>query len=98
VAQIEVAVAENVTALVLRVITCRTKPTWRRSGIRGTPRDRALPPPGGLDSVVPLSPRGAANYNLRVAGGIEFAPTVSSRSGELNRLMVCASNCSATPE
>ncbi len=92
VAQIEVAVAENVTALVLRVLDdpqeadlAALRDFEARHGIA------LYLQPGGLDSVVPLSPPAVPlDYSLPgLPAGIEFAPTDFIQvNGELNRLMV----------
>ena len=92
VAQIEVAVAENVTALVLRVLDepleadlAKLREFESRHGVA------LYLQPAGLDSVRPLSPPAVPlNYGLPgLQAGIEFAPTDFVQvNGELNRLMV----------
>lgn len=92
VAQIEVAVAENVTALVLRVLDepleadlAKLREFESRHGVA------LYLQPAGLDSVRPLSlPAVPLNYGLPgLQAGIEFAPTDFVQvNGELNRLMV----------
>ncbi len=92
VAQIEVAVAENVTALVLRVLDepleadlTKLREFESRHGVA------LYLQPAGLDSVRPLSPPAVPlNYGLPgLQAGIEFAPTDFVQvNGELNRLMV----------
>jgi 23S rRNA (uracil1939-C5)-methyltransferase len=92
VAQIEVAVAENVTALVLRVLDepleadlAKLREFESRYGVA------LYLQPAGLDSVRPLSPPAVPlNYGLPgLQAGIEFAPTDFVQvNGELNRLMV----------
>ncbi|MGH8197854.1 MAG: 23S rRNA (uracil(1939)-C(5))-methyltransferase RlmD [Steroidobacteraceae bacterium] len=92
VAQIEVAAAENATALVLRILDDPTPgdlATLRefesRHGIA------IYLQRGGLDTVQPLSPPAVPlRYDLpELPSGIEFAPTDFVQvNGELNRLMV----------
>lgn len=90
--QIEVAVAENVTALVLRVLDDPHEADL--AALREFEARRGIVlylQPGGLDSVVPLSPPAVPlNYSLPgLPAGIEFAPTDFIQvNGELNRLMV----------
>ncbi len=90
--QIEVAVAENVTALVLRVLDppapsdlALLREFEARHGVALYLQQ------GGLDTVTPLSPP-ATPLMYRLPGlpaGIEFAPTDFVQvNGELNRLMV----------
>ncbi len=92
VAQIEVAVAENVTALVLRVLD--DPPAADLAELRKFESRHGIAlylQPGGLDSVVPLSPPAVPlRYELPgLPAGIEFAPTDFVQvNGELNRLMV----------
>jgi 23S rRNA (uracil1939-C5)-methyltransferase len=92
VAQIEVAVAENATALVLRVLD--DPPAADLAALREFEARHGIVlylQPGGLDSVVPLSPPALPlNYGLPgLPAGIEFAPTDFIQvNGELNRLMV----------
>ncbi len=92
VAQIEVAVAENVTALVLRVLD--DPPEADLAALRefeARHRIALYLQPGGLESVTPLSPPAVAlTYGLPgLPAGIEFAPTDFVQvNGELNRLMV----------
>jgi len=92
VAQIEVAVGDNATALVLRVLDppppedlLRLREFEARHGIA------LYLQPGGLDTVVPLSPPASPlQYELQgLPAGIEFAPTDFIQvNGELNRRMV----------
>lgn len=92
VAQIEVAVGDNATALVLRVLDpplpedlLRLREFEARHGIV------LYLQPGGLDTVVPLSPPAPPlQYGLQgLPAGIEFAPTDFIQvNGELNRRMV----------
>jgi 23S rRNA (uracil1939-C5)-methyltransferase len=92
VAQIEVAVADEVTALVLRVLDApspadleRLREFELRHGIA------IYLQPGGLDTVTPLSPPAAAlRYSLPgLPAGIEFAPTDFVQvNAELNRRMI----------
>lgn len=92
IAQIEVAVADNVTALVLRVLDApgaADLAALRNFEIR---HDIALYlQSGGLDTVTPLSPP-ATPLVYRLPGltaGIEFAPTDFIQvNGELNRMMI----------
>ena len=92
VAQIEVAVAENVTALVLRVLD--DPPAADLAALREFESHHGVAlylQPGGLESVAPLSPP-AKPLRYALPGlreGIEFAPTDFIQvNGELNRLMV----------
>jgi len=90
--QIEVAVAENVTALVLRVLD--PPPPSDLAALREFEARHHIAlylQPGGLATVAPLSPPSTppryAMPGLPV--GIEFAPTdLIQVNGELNRLMV----------
>lgn len=92
VAQIEVAAAENATALVLRILDDPTpgdlaalREFESRHGIA------IYLQRGGLDTVQPLSPPAVPlRYDLpELPSGIEFAPTDFVQvNGELNRLMV----------
>jgi 23S rRNA (uracil1939-C5)-methyltransferase len=92
VAQIEVAVGDNVTALVLRVLDDpphadldRLREFESRHGVA------LYLQRGGLDTVLPLSPPAVPlRYGLAgLPAGIEFAPTDFVQvNGELNRLMV----------
>ncbi len=92
VAQIEVAVADNVTALVLRVLDSPTEAdlaTLREFQVRHAVE--LYLQPGGLDSVAPLMPPATPlNYEMPgLAAGIDFAPTdfIQINAG-LNRRMV----------
>jgi 23S rRNA (uracil1939-C5)-methyltransferase len=90
--QIEVAVAENVTALVLRVLD--DPPAADLAALKAFEARHGIAlylQPGGLESVVPLSPPAVPlRYELPgLPAGIEFAPTDFVQvNGELNRLMV----------
>jgi len=92
VAQIEVAVAENATALVLRVLDDPDASDLEQ--LRNFERNHGVAlylQRGGLETVVPLSPPAQAlRYELPgLAAGIEFAPTDFVQvNGALNRLMV----------
>ncbi len=92
VAQIEVAVADNATAFVLRVLDPPTAPDLDR--LRDFERRHPVVlflQPGGLESVAPLSPPAPPlRYALDgLPAGIEFGPTDFIQvNGELNRLMV----------
>jgi 23S rRNA (uracil1939-C5)-methyltransferase len=92
VAQIEVSVADNVTALVLRVLD--DVPPSDLARLQDFERTHGLAlyiQRGGLASVVPLSPPAEPlRYALPgLPAGIEFAPTDFVQvNGELNRLMV----------
>jgi 23S rRNA (uracil1939-C5)-methyltransferase len=92
VAQIEVAVAENATALVLRVLD--DPPEADLAALREFEAQHRIAlylQPGGLDSVVPLTPPAVPlSYGLPgLPAGIEFAPTDFIQvNSELNRLMV----------
>ncbi len=92
VAQIEVAVAENATALVLRVLEDPDAADLER--LRDFERDHGVAlylQRGGLETVTPLSPPAQAlRYELPgLAAGIEFAPTDFVQvNGALNQLMV----------
>jgi 23S rRNA (uracil1939-C5)-methyltransferase len=92
VAQIEVAVADQVTALVLRVLDAPSAADLER--LRAFEAQEGIElylQPGGLDTVAPLSPPAAPlRYSLPgLPAGIEFAPTDFVQvNAELNRLMV----------
>lgn len=92
VAQIEVAVADNVTALVLRVLDTPQPPDLER--LREFERQHTVAlylQTGGLETVAPLSPPAVAlRYELDgLDAGIEFEPTDFVQvNGALNRLMV----------
>lgn len=92
VAQIEVAVAENATALVLRVLDDPDPSDLQR--LREFEREHGVTlflQRGGLETVAPLSPPAPAlRYDLPgLAAGIEFAPTDFIQvNGKLNHLMV----------
>ncbi len=92
VAQIEVAVAENTTALVLRVLEDPTPADLGRMRDFETRHGLALYlQRGGLDTVLPLTQPGVPlRYELPgLPAGIEFAPTDFVQvNGELNRQMV----------
>ena len=92
VAQIEVAVADNLTALVLRVLEDPTPTDLAKMRDFETRHGLALYlQRGGLDTVVPLTQPGLAlRYDLPgLSAGIEFAPTDFVQvNGELNRQMV----------
>ena len=92
VAQIEVAVAENTTALVLRVLEDPTPADLGRMREFETRHGLALYlQRGGLDTVLPLTQPGVPlRYELPgLPAGIEFAPTDFVQvNGELNRQMV----------
>jgi 23S rRNA (uracil1939-C5)-methyltransferase len=90
--QIEVAIADNVAALVLRVLD---EPSPSDFGLlRAFEREQGIAlylQPGGLETVVPLSPPATPlRYELPgLPAGIEFAPTDFVQvNGELNRLMI----------
>jgi 23S rRNA (uracil1939-C5)-methyltransferase len=92
VAQVEVAVGDNATALVLRVLDDPQEADLER--LRGFESRHGVAlylQRGGLDTVQPLSPP-AVPLRYELAGlpaGIEFAPTDFVQvNGELNRLMV----------
>jgi len=92
VAQIEVAVADNVTALVLRVLDPPTEADLTK--LRQFQVQHMVElylQPGGLDSVVPLVPPATPlNYGMPgLTAGINFAPTdfIQINAG-LNRQMV----------
>ena len=92
VAQIEVAVGDDSTALVLRVLDEPTPGDLEK--LRGFEESRGIVfylQRGGLDSVSPLTPP-ARRLRYRLAGlaaGIEFAPTDFVQiNGALNELMV----------
>lgn len=92
VAQIEVAVGDNATALVLRVLDPPTAEDLVE--LRNFETRNAIVlylQPGGLDTVVPLTPPAPPlQYGLPgLSAGIEFAPTDFIQvNGELNRRMV----------
>lgn len=92
VAQIEVAVADNVTALVLRVLDA--PPAADLAILREFEQRHGVElylQSGGLDTVTPLSPPATPlRYELDgLAAGIEFAPTDFVQvNGELNRRMI----------
>ena len=92
VAQIEVAVADNLTALVLRVLEDPTPADLAKMRDFEMRHSLALYlQRGGLDTVVPLTQPGVAlRYELPgLPAGIEFAPTDFVQvNGELNRRMV----------
>lgn len=92
VAQIEVAVGDNATALVLRVLDPPAPDDLVRLRDFETRHGIALYlQPGGLDTVVPLSPPAPPlQYDMQgLPAGIEFAPTDFIQvNGELNRRMV----------
>ena len=92
IAQIEVAVADNVTALVLRVLD--EPPAADLAALREFEQRHGIElylQSGGLDTVTPLSPPATPlRYELDgLAAGIEFAPTDFIQvNGELNRRMI----------
>lgn len=92
VAQIEVAVADNITALVLRVLDA--PPPADLASLRAFEARHGIAlylQTGGLDSVAPLSPPATPlRYELDgLAAGIEFAPTDFIQvNGKLNRRMI----------
>ena len=92
IAQIEVAVADNVTALVLRVLD--TPPAADLAALRDFEERHGIElylQSGGLETVTPLSPPATPlRYELDgLAAGIEFAPTDFIQvNGELNRRMI----------
>jgi len=92
VAQIEVAAAENATALVLRILDDPTPGDLAALREFESRHGVALYlQRGGLDTVQPLSPPAVPlRYDLpELPSGIEFAPTDFVQvNGELNRLMV----------
>ncbi len=92
VAQVEVAVADNCTALVLRVLADPSDEDLARLREFETTHDIELYlQRGGLDTVRPLTPPGTElRYALPgLAEGIAFAPTDFIQvNGELNRLMI----------
>ena len=92
VAQIEVAVGDNGTALVLRALEDPTQLDLARLREFEARHGIALYlQRGGLDTVTPLTPPASAlRYELDgLPAGIEFAPTDFIQvNGELNRLMV----------
>ncbi|MBX3704038.1 MAG: 23S rRNA (uracil(1939)-C(5))-methyltransferase RlmD [Steroidobacteraceae bacterium] len=94
VAQVEVAVADNATALVLRVLDPPTAADLEL--LRAFERRHAVEiylQSGGLDTVAPLSPPGTPlGYGLPgLPAGIRFAPTDFIQvNGEMNRRMVAA--------
>ena len=92
VAQIEVAVADNVTAFVLRVLDA--PPPADLAALRHFENRHGVAlylQSGGLDTVTPLSPPATPlRYELDgLPAGIEFAPTDFIQvNGELNRRMI----------
>jgi len=92
VAQIEVAVADNVTALVLRVLDPPSAADLARlRAFQATHAVELYLQPGGLDSVAPLVPPATPlNYALPgLPAGIEFLPTDFVQvNAALNRQMV----------
>ncbi len=92
VAQVEVAVGENVTALVLRVLDDPTPGDLAKLAAFESRHGVALYlQRGGLDTVKPLTPPAAPlRYGLPgLSVGIEFAPTDFVQVNDpLNRLMV----------
>lgn len=92
VAQVEVAVGENATALVLRVLEDPTPGDLAKLAAFESKHGVALYlQRGGLDTVTPLTPPAVPlRYELPgLAAGIEFAPTDFVQvNGPLNRLMV----------
>lgn len=92
VAQVEVAVADDATALVLRVLD--DPPEIDRGRLRGFAAAEAVEiylQRGGLETVTPLSPPATPlRYALPgLPAGIEFAPTDFIQvNGELNRAMI----------
>ena len=92
VAQIEVAVADDATALVLRVLD--DPPDTDLGRLRGFAAAESVEiylQRGGLETVTPLSPPGKPlRYALPgLPAGIEFAPTDFIQvNGELNRAMI----------
>ena len=92
VAQVEVAVGENATALVLRVLEDPTPGDLARLSAFESEHGVALYlQRGGLDTVTPLTPPAVPlRYELPgLTAGIEFAPTDFVQvNGPLNRLMV----------
>jgi 23S rRNA (uracil1939-C5)-methyltransferase len=92
IAQIEVAVADNVTAMVLRVLDA--PPAADLATLREFEQRHGVElylQSGGLDTVTPLSPPATPlRYQLDgLAAGIEFAPTDFVQvNGELNRRMI----------
>ncbi|MGQ0429625.1 MAG: 23S rRNA (uracil(1939)-C(5))-methyltransferase RlmD [Gammaproteobacteria bacterium] len=92
VAQVEVAVGDNATALVLRVLEDPSDADLESLGAFERAHGVELYlQRGGLDTVRPLSPRATAlQYELPgLPAGIRFAPTDFIQvNGELNRRMV----------
>lgn len=92
--QVEVAVADNATALVLRVLDAPTDAD--REAMREFEKRHGVElylQSGGLDTVTPLSPPATPlRYELPgLAAGIEFAPTDFVQvHGELNRQMIAS--------
>jgi 23S rRNA (uracil1939-C5)-methyltransferase len=92
IAQIEVAVADNVTALVLRVLDAL--PAADLAALRDFEKRHGIElylQSGGLDTVTPLSPPATPlRYELDgLTAGIEFVPTDFIQvNGELNRRMI----------
>jgi 23S rRNA (uracil1939-C5)-methyltransferase len=92
VAQVEVAVADNCTALVLRLLADPSdEDLTRLTEFEKTEDIEIYLQRGGLDTVRPLSPPGTElRYLLPgLAEGIVFSPTDFIQvNGELNRLMI----------
>jgi 23S rRNA (uracil1939-C5)-methyltransferase len=92
VAQIEVAVADNATALVLRVLDAPSEADL--GALRAFETDHGVEiylQTGGLDTVTPVSPPATPlRYGLPgLTAGIRFAPTDFIQvNAEMNRLMV----------
>jgi len=92
VAQVEVAVADSVTALVLRVLEAPAAADL--DALRAFERAHAVEiylQSGGLDTVAPVTPPGTPlQYDLPgLPAGIRFAPTDFIQvNGEMNRRMV----------
>ncbi|HEU0225972.1 MAG TPA: 23S rRNA (uracil(1939)-C(5))-methyltransferase RlmD [Steroidobacteraceae bacterium] len=92
VAQVEVAVADNATALVLRVLDAPA--TSDLEALRAFERAHGVEihlQSGGLETVAPISPPGTPlRYELPgLPAGIRFAPTDFVQvNGEMNRRMV----------
>lgn len=92
IAQIEVAVADNVTAFVLRVLDApQATDLAALRAFEGRHGIALYLQTGGLDTVTPLSPPATPlRYELDgLAAGIEFAPTDFIQvNGDLNRQMI----------
>lgn len=92
IAQIEVAVADNVTALVLRVLDApQATDLAALRAFEGRHGIALYLQTGGLDTVTPLSPPATPlRYELPgLTAGIEFAPTDFIQvNGDLNRQMI----------